>query len=320
MLLNILFDGALPVFCIIMMVHVHKYRKTAIAWCLVTGLFATVFPFRIPGDAGGFHLSSDPWIYTLTTMYFWVVPLVVLLTPLGSRHLSGWLYSRDLKDRFFGLTVAFFAAQLLAYIPRNVPFWYVYAYGIDSRYIVSGMSSAIRISPVTALVSAGAVLLFVEALRRRNIPLVPGSLAAGAQLTPASEGQAHPAAGGEIPAQAESRSLDRRFWLGWWGSLILGVIAFFLVAFVLDQSGDYVVLDLLMVGAVLGFARWLVLRAYVPWGRWMLLSDVLVFGILGMYLQSTHSDSALIPLIGYPLLTLVLVPLLVRLPSNRDRR
>ena len=98
------------------------------------------------------------------------------------------------------------------------------------------------------------------------------------------------------------------------------MIAFFLVAFVLDQSGDYVVLDLLMVGAVLGFARWLVLRAYVPWGRWMLLSDVLVFGILGMYLQSTHSDSALIPLIGYPLLTLVLVPLLVRLPSNRDRR
>jgi hypothetical protein len=319
-LLNILFDGALPVFCIIMMVHVHKYRKTAIAWCLVTGLFATVFPFRIPGDAGGFHLSSDPWFYTLTTAYFWVIPLIILLTPLGSRYLSEWLRSRDLKDRFFGLTVAFFAAQQLAYIPSISPYWYFVLRMVPSQYMVQTLSSAIRKSPVTALVTAGVVLFLVEALRRSGIPLVSSSLAAGAQLTPASEGQAHPVAGGEIPAQAESRSLDRRFWLGWIGSLVLGVIVFFFLGVVFDSRGDYIVLDLLMVGAVLGFARWLVLRAYVSWGRWMLLSDVLVFGIIAIYGQSSQSDSATILLIGYPLLTLILVPLLVRLAPNRDQR
>ena len=82
--------------------NVKKYRWAFLGWqALMTAIFFIVL-FVYPGVVGGWPPIPTA-NYFLATLYYWLLPTLVLASPLGSKYVYEWSRSSDVKQRSIGV-------------------------------------------------------------------------------------------------------------------------------------------------------------------------------------------------------------------------
>jgi len=173
-LVDVILTGTLPAAVVALMINAHKYGLWAIIWCMLVGILGTLFPFYVPGAGAGFAQPANPVVYFLLVAYYWLIPLVILLLPLGRKSIPEWARSDERKTKYLGLTLAFILGLFTWFLPWSLPYWYVYQYE-------PSMGTATLIGytwwvPLFALAIAVITVPLVEALKRSGLPKIPGAL------------------------------------------------------------------------------------------------------------------------------------------------
>ncbi len=173
-LVDVILTGTLPSFAVMVIMEANKRGWLAIAWIILVGILGTVFPFYIPGNAAGFASPANPVIYFLLVAYYWVISLVVILTPLGRRLMPEWIRGQDRKFKYIGLFLTYFIGLLTWFLPWSLPYWYVYQYAPSM-----GVATLIGYTwwvPLFSLAITIITVPLVEALRRSGLPKIPGAI------------------------------------------------------------------------------------------------------------------------------------------------
>jgi hypothetical protein len=173
-LVDVFLTGTLPSFCVALMINAHKRGWLAAAWCVLIGIFGTLFPFWVPGSAAGFAQPANPVVYVLLVAYYWAIPLILLLTPLGRRLVPEWARSDDRKYKYLGLAIAFIMGLFTWFLPWSLPYWYVYQY--EPSVGVATLIGYMWWVPLFSLAIAVITVPLVEALKRSGLPKIPGAL------------------------------------------------------------------------------------------------------------------------------------------------
>jgi hypothetical protein len=173
-LVDVFLTGTLPAFCVALMINAHKRGWLAAAWCVLIGIFGTLFPFWVPGSAAGFAQPANPVVYVLLVAYYWAIPLILLLTPVGRKLVPEWARSDDRKFKYIGLAIAFIMGLFTWFLPWSLPYWYVYQY--EPSVGVATLIGYMWWVPLFSLAIAVITVPLVEALKRSGLPKIPGAL------------------------------------------------------------------------------------------------------------------------------------------------
>jgi hypothetical protein len=154
-----------------------KWRWLFLIWWVINLAMVFLFPYRIPGGAGGFGAPEEPgytlsWTYVLLAFVLWII-----LGPLTTNLLGKWAkHNSSLVLR----TVSLF---LIAYIARSsmqpmwsLPYYYIFEWPQDWAVVDNWVSI-----PTYVLDWAGTCVLALvvfPALWRAKFRRVPGSLVA----------------------------------------------------------------------------------------------------------------------------------------------
>lgn len=147
------------------------YRKIYIPWVLLWIVYYFLFPFYIPGKAGGFESVSQP-AYFLS--FIWG-PLGLIFAILFQQIFLKWMKVPAFGKRLVGyilFMVGPCSAWLLPWI--GVYIWYLhYPPGLaQANNVVSWWFYMLPIPIVTGLVS----MLLIQALEKSGLRRVPGSI------------------------------------------------------------------------------------------------------------------------------------------------
>ena len=173
-LVDVLLTGTLPAAVVALFMNAHRYGWLAAVWCILVGILGTLFPFYVPGASAGFANPENPVTYFLLVAYYWAIPLIILLLPLGRSKIPEWARSDVRKTKYLGLTLVFLLGLFTWFLPWSLPYWYVYQYE-------PSMGTATLIGytwwvPLFALAIAVITVPLVEALKRSGLPKIPGAL------------------------------------------------------------------------------------------------------------------------------------------------
>jgi hypothetical protein len=173
-LVDVILTGTLPAMVVALMVNAHQRWGLAVAWTILVGIIGTLFPFYVPGASAGFAQPPNAVVYFLLVAYYWAIPLIVLLTPLGRRLIPEWARSEDRQRKYIGLLLAFLLGLFTWFLPWSLPYWYVYEYTPAAG--VATLIGYMWWVPLFAVVIAIIAVPLVEALRRSGLPKIPGAL------------------------------------------------------------------------------------------------------------------------------------------------
>jgi hypothetical protein len=99
-------------------------------WAIATVSFYIilfVYPC-VPCLSGGWE-PIVPMDYALVILYYWVLPGIVLLSPLGTKYIYNWARSSDVKKRLIGLFLGIWMGMNVFYLtPTFWSFWIIYQY------------------------------------------------------------------------------------------------------------------------------------------------------------------------------------------------
>lgn len=173
-LVDVFLTGTLPAFVVSLMINANKRWLVAIVWSILVGILGTLFPFYVPGASAGFAQPTNTVAYFLLAAYYWVIPLVLLLLPLGRRDVPKWVRGQDRKKKYIGLFLAFLMGLMTWFLPWSLPYWYVYQYE-------PSMGTATLIGytwwvPLFSLAITVIAVPLVEALRRSGLPKIEGAI------------------------------------------------------------------------------------------------------------------------------------------------
>jgi Kef-type K+ transport system membrane component KefB len=152
----------------------NKRGWLTLAWIILVGIVGTVFPFYVPGSAAGFAAPANPVTYFLLVAFYWVITLVIMLTPLGRRLMPEWIRGQDRKFKYIGLALTYIAGLLTWFLPWSLPYWYVYQY--EPSMGVATLIGYMWWVPLFSLVITLITVPLVEALRRSGLPKIPGAI------------------------------------------------------------------------------------------------------------------------------------------------
>jgi membrane protease YdiL (CAAX protease family) len=152
----------------------NKRWLWGVIWCILIGILGTLFPFFVPGSSAGFAAPANPVTYVLLVAYYCVIPLVIILSPLGRKKLPEWIRGTDRKYKYIGLAITFVAGLLTWFLPWSLPYWYVYQY--EPSMGVATLIGYMWWVPLFSLAITVITVPLVEALRRSGLPKVPGAI------------------------------------------------------------------------------------------------------------------------------------------------
>jgi len=112
-------------------------------------------------------------VYFLLVAYYWLIPLIVVLTPLGHRLVPEWARSDVRKFKYLGFAIAYMMGLFIWFLPWSLPYWYVYNYAPAMG--VATLIGYMWWVPLFSLVVALITLPLVEALKRSGLPKIPGA-------------------------------------------------------------------------------------------------------------------------------------------------
>jgi hypothetical protein len=173
-LVDVVLTGLLPSLAVWLMMDAHKRWWLPIVWCIAVGIFGTLFPFYIPGKAAGFAQPTNPVVYFLMVAYYWVIPLIIVISPLGRTLMPGWVRGQDRKYKYIGIALTFITGLFTWFLPWSLPYWYVYTY--EPSMGTATLLGYMWWVPLFALVIAIITVPLVEALRRSGLPKIPGAI------------------------------------------------------------------------------------------------------------------------------------------------
>jgi hypothetical protein len=173
-LVDVFLTGTLPAFSVAIMVNANKRWLVAVAWSILVGVIGTLFPFYVPGASAGFAQPANPVVYFLLVAYYWAIPLILLLTPIGRRLVPEWSRGDDRSKKYLGLFLAFIIGLFTWFLPWSLPYWYVYQY--EPSMGVATLIGYMWWVPLFSLVIAIIAVPLVEAMRRSGLPKIPGAV------------------------------------------------------------------------------------------------------------------------------------------------
>jgi hypothetical protein len=173
-LVDVILTGTLPALVVMLMMNSHMRWLWAVIWCVVIGIFGTLFPFYVPGAAAGFATPANPVTYVLLVAYYWVIPLIILISPLGRKLVPEWIRGQDRKYKYIGLFITFICGLFTWFLPWSLPYWYVYAYAPAAG--VATLIGYMWWVPLFSLVITIITVPLVEGLRRSGLPKVQGAI------------------------------------------------------------------------------------------------------------------------------------------------
>ncbi len=173
-LVDVFLTGTLPAFAVMVMMDARTRLWLALAWSILVGILGTLFPFYIPGSSAGFAAPANPVTYFLMVAYYWVIPLVIILLPLGRKNMPEWIRGQDRKFKYIGLGLTYLIGLFTWFLPWSLPYWYVYQY--EPSMGVATLLGYMWWVPLFALAITVITVPLVEALRRSGLPKVPGAI------------------------------------------------------------------------------------------------------------------------------------------------
>jgi hypothetical protein len=155
--------------------NVKKYRWAFLGWqALMTAIFFIVL-FVYPGVVGGWPPIPTA-NYFLATIYYWLIPTLVLASPLGSKYVYEWSRSADVKQRSIGVFLGSWMAMNSWYIsPSFWLYWILFAFPSALLYLMAwGIYTWYM--PLFGLVLSLIAVPIIEALRRSGMAKPPNVL------------------------------------------------------------------------------------------------------------------------------------------------
>jgi hypothetical protein len=149
-----------------------KYKWIFVAWQVLMTVIFFVALYLYPGVVGGWPpISTES--YFVSTLYFWLLPLIVLLSPLGTKYIHNWARSSDAKQRTIGVFLGSWMAMNGWYIsPSYWVYWILFAFPSPLLYLMSwGIYSWYM--PLFAVLITVITVPLAEALRRSGMAKPP---------------------------------------------------------------------------------------------------------------------------------------------------
>ena len=173
-LVDVILTGTLPAFAVGLMMNANKRWLYAVLWCVLVGILGTLFPFYVPGSAAGFASPANPVSYFLMVAYYWLIPLLIIISPLGRRLMPDWTRGQDRKYKYIGIALTFITGLFTWFLPWSLPYWYVFQY--EPSVGVATLLGYMWWVPLFALAITAITVPLIEALRRSGLPKIPGAI------------------------------------------------------------------------------------------------------------------------------------------------
>ena len=172
-IVDIFLNAALPALFVALMIRDDRYWKINVPLFVVIGLAGWLVPFYVPGASAGFGKAPEP-LYFLMAALYWVVPLVIAVTPLGTRLIPRWVTSANRRQRYGGVFLAVLGAMFIWWLPWTRPYWYLFDFSAEL-----GVATHIAYSwwvPALSAITAVITIPIVEALERSGLPKITGAI------------------------------------------------------------------------------------------------------------------------------------------------
>jgi hypothetical protein len=173
-LVDVFLTGTLPAFAVGLMMNANKNGLMAIIWCVAVGIFGTLFPFYVPGSAAGFSQPTNAVSYFLMVAFYWLIPLLIIISPLGRKLMPEWVRGTDRKYKYIGIALTFITGLFTWFLPWSLPYWYVSQY--EPSVGVATLLGYMWWTPLFALAITIITVPLIEALRRSGLPKIPGAI------------------------------------------------------------------------------------------------------------------------------------------------
>jgi len=155
--------------------NVKKYRWAFLAFQALMTVVFFIALFFYPGVVGGWP-PIPVANYFLATLYYWLLPTIVLASPLGTKFVYEWSRSQDVKQRSIGVFIGSWMAMNAWYIsPSYWLYWILFAFPSALLYLMAwGIYTWYM--PLFGLVLSLIAVPIIEALRRSGMAKPPNVL------------------------------------------------------------------------------------------------------------------------------------------------
>jgi hypothetical protein len=173
-LVDVILTGALPALFVGLAANNDRWWKYSVLAAVLVGIFGTLFPFYVPGASAGFQQPENFITYAILPAYYWLIPLLILITPLGRKMMPNWMHSTDRRQRYAGIFLAVLSGMLIWFMPWSLPYWYVFKYEV-----ALGIATFVGYTwwvPAFALLVTIITIPLLEALSRSGLPKIEHTL------------------------------------------------------------------------------------------------------------------------------------------------
>lgn len=165
----------LPAIFVGLAMNMKKAKWIFLGWqILMTALFFGAL-FFYPGVSGGWPPVPTSSFF-LASLYYWLLPIVVLLSPLGTKYIYDWSRSTNARQRSIGIFLGSWMAMNAWYIsPSYWLYWILFAFPSPLLYLMAwGIYTWYM--PLFAILMTLIAVPITEALRRSGMAKPPNVL------------------------------------------------------------------------------------------------------------------------------------------------
>ncbi len=169
------FVTAMPAIMVGLALNTKKYWMYFLGVTLLATVVFFIVLFYYPGVSGGWAPVPIE-MYIIGSLYYWLLPLAVLLSPIGTKYIYGWSRSTAVNQRFIGIFLGAWMGMNAWYItPSLWLYWILFEFPSALLYLmVWGIYSWYM--PLFALIITFIAAPITEALRRSGMAKPPDVL------------------------------------------------------------------------------------------------------------------------------------------------
>lgn len=163
---DVVLNGLLPALTVALFLNNDRYLPYNAVAIVVAALMNLFFPYYFPGAAAGFETPPQP-LFWLLSAYYWLPPLLVAVSPLGTRLIPQWLRGAVRSRKYVALVISVVCGLLVWWVPWSHIYWYVFKYPA-----ALGIATFVGYTwwvPVVAIIVAALGMALVEALGRTGL-------------------------------------------------------------------------------------------------------------------------------------------------------
>jgi len=162
----------LPSIFVALAFNMKKCKWIFLGWQLLNTAAFFIALYFYPGVVGGWPPISTS-SYFLSTLYYWLLPIIVLLSPLGTKYVYNWSRSAKPRQRTIGIFIGTWMAMNSWFIsPSYWLYWILFAYPSALLYLMAwGIYTWYM--PLFAILMTLITVPITEALRRSGMAKPP---------------------------------------------------------------------------------------------------------------------------------------------------